>query len=101
MCGVCGNFDGEAHWSQGVGQIQAEASLTRRAERAHRIRIINRVLLPSRVRVSDWQGRFYLVLGPTGKQQVVDSLAHVWQAVQDITGRCVDPLAMLEPATHD
>jgi hypothetical protein len=47
------------------------------------------------VRVSDWQGRYYLVVGPTGKQQVVNSLPHVWTALQDVAGRSVDPL--LEP----
>ena len=49
------------------------------------------------VRVSDWQGRYYLVAGPTGKQQVVDSLPHVWAALQDVAGRSVDPL--LAPAS--
>lgn len=91
MCGMCGNFGGDEHWS--VGRIQGDEALTHRAERSHRIRVINQVLQSSRVRVSDWQGRLFLVLGPTGKQQVVDSLSHVWQAVQDMTGRCVDPLA--------
>ena len=96
MCGVCGSLGGEEHWSSGAGRIQGAAALTRRAERGRRITIINRVLRPARVTVSDWQGRFFLVVGPTGKQQVVDSLPHIWQAVQDITGRCIDPL--VEPA---
>ena len=93
MCGICGSLGGEEHWSSGAGRIHGASAPTRRAERAKRIRVINRVLSPARVTVSDWQGRFYLVAGPTGKQQVVDSLPHIWQAVQEITGRSVDPLA--------
>jgi len=93
MCGVCGTLGGEEHWSSGAGRIQGNAALTRRAERAERIRVLNLVLRPTRVQVSDWQGRSFLVAGATGKQQVVDSLPHIWRAVQEITGRCIDPLA--------
>lgn len=93
MCGVCGSLGGEEHWSSGAGRIQGNEAPTRRAERATRIRLINRILAATRVTVTDWQGRFYLVTGPTGKQQVVDSLPHVWQAVQEMSGRSVDPLA--------
>lgn len=97
MCGVCGSLGGEEHWSSGAGRIQGDEAPTRRAERAKRIRLINRMLAASRVTVTDWQGRFYLVAGPTGKQQVVDSLPHIWQAVQEMSGRSVDPLAQPEP----
>lgn len=93
MCGVCGTLGGEEHWSSGAGRIQGSAGLTRRAERAERIRILNLVLRPSHVRISDWHGRSFLVVGSTGKQQVVDSLPHIWSAVQEMTGRCIDPLA--------
>jgi hypothetical protein len=92
MCGICGSLGGEEHWSSGAGRIRGEGSPTRRAERAKRIRVINRVLTALRVTVSDWQGRLYLVSGPTGKQLVVDSLPHIWQAAQDVTGCSLDPL---------
>lgn len=93
MCGVCGTLGGEEHWSSGAGRIQGSDGLTRRAERAQRIRILNLVLGPLKVRISDWHGRSFLVVGSTGKQQVVDSLPHIWSAVQTMTGRCIDPLA--------
>jgi hypothetical protein len=54
------------------------------------------MLAATRTTVTDWQGRFYLVVSPTGKQQVVDSLPHIWQAVQEMTGRGLDPLAQVE-----
>jgi hypothetical protein len=97
MCGVCGSLGGEEHWTSGSGRIHGDATPTRRAERAKRIRLINRVLSSMRITVSDWQGRFYLVAGPTGKQQVVDSLPHIWQAVQEMSGLSVDPLALSAP----
>lgn len=97
MCGVCGSLGGEEHWTSGSGRIQSEAAPTRRAERAKRIRVINKVLAATRISVSDWQGRFYVVASPTGKQQVVDSLPHIWQAVQEMGGRSLDPLAQPEP----
>jgi hypothetical protein len=97
MCGVCGTFGGEDHWSSGAGRIGGDQALTRRAERAYRIRVINAVLRPLRVRVSEWQGRSFLVAGPTGKQQVVDTLPHIWSAVQEMTGRAIDPLALQGP----
>jgi hypothetical protein len=56
--------------------------------------VINDVLRPLQVRVSEWQGRSFLVAGPTGKQQVVDTLPHIWSAVQEMTGRSIDPLAV-------
>jgi len=97
MCGVCGALGGEEHWSTASGRLQLDDAPTRRAERGRRIRIINEVVRGLQVRVSDWQGRYYLVAGPTGKQQVVDSLPHVWAALQEVAGRSVDPL--LAPAS--
>lgn len=99
MCGICGTLGGEEHWSSGAGRIQGGEGLTRRAERAQRVRILNQVLRPLNVRISDWHGRSFLVVGSTGKQQVVDSLSHIWRAVQEMTGRCVDPLAEFSTST--
>jgi hypothetical protein len=93
MCGVCGTLGGEDHWTSGAGRIQGGERLTRRAERAERIRVLNQVLRSLNVRISDWQGRSFVVAGSTGKQQVVDSVSHIWSAVQSMTGRCIDPLS--------
>ncbi|MEY8878576.1 MAG: hypothetical protein AB9M60_18860 [Leptothrix sp. (in: b-proteobacteria)] len=100
MCGVCGTLGGAEHWSSGAGRIagfgHGSDTLTRRAERAERIRILNAVLRPLAVRVSDWQGRQYLVASPTGKHELVDSVAHVWTAVQAMNRGALarlDPLA--------
>jgi hypothetical protein len=94
MCGVCGLLGGPEDWSGGVQRLHGGARSTRRADRAERIRVLNQVLQPCRVSVSDFQGQSFLVCGPTGKQQIADSMAHVWQCVQEITGRSIDPLML-------
>ena len=98
MCGVCGLLGGVDDWSGGVQRLHGGAPSPRRADRAQRIRVLNQVLQPCHVRISDFQGQSFLVCGPTGKQLIADSIAHVWRCVQEITGRSVDPLAPPESA---
>lgn len=98
MCGICGLLGGEDDWSGSVQRQQSGVPRTRRADRAERIRVLNEVLRPCHVQVSDFQGQSFLICGPTGKQQIADSIAHVWQCVQEITGTGIDPLAPLEAA---
>jgi len=93
MCGVCGLFGGEPDWSSAAHHLPGAPGPTRRAERARQVQLMNEMLRPLSVRVSDWQGSAFLVAGPTGKQELADSLAHVWRAVQVLTGRIIDPLA--------
>ena len=86
MCGVCGLLGAADDWSGGVQRHSRGAANTRRADRAERIRVLNRVLRPCAVQVSDWQGQSFLVCGATGKQQIADSIAHVWRCVEEMTG---------------
>lgn len=92
MCGVCGLLGGEDDWSGAVRPQHGGAPSTRRADRAQRIRVLNQVLRPCRVQVSDFHGQSFLLCGATGKQQIADSIAHVWQCVREMTGTVVDPL---------
>ena len=92
MCGVCGLLGGVEDWSGAVQRLHGGACSTRRADRAERIRVLNQVLLSCHVRISDFQGQSFLVCGPTGKQQIADSLAHIWRCVQEVTGSGIDPL---------
>jgi hypothetical protein len=94
MCGVCGLLGGEEDWSGGVQRQQGGVLNTRRADRAERIRVLNQVLRPCRVQVSDFHGQSFLVCGATGKQQIADSIAHVWRCVQEMTGTGIDPLVL-------
>ncbi len=95
MCGVCGLLGGEEDWSGGVQRQQSGAPNTRRADRAERIRVLNQVLRPRRVQISDFHGQSFLVRGATGKHQMAQSIAHVWQCVQEMTGTGIDPLDLV------
>jgi hypothetical protein len=93
MCGLCGIVGGEAHWTDraaGAGAI-GDQSLTRRRERQQRVALVNRVLAPFRLKVSDWNNALVL-RGPTGRQVMVDALAHIWAPAERLAGRPLDPL---------
>jgi hypothetical protein len=93
MCSVCGVLDGPAHWSQAIGRLKLAQTTTARAERARSAALLNKIAATRRAKVSDWQGTQWLVAGPTGAQEVVDSLALVWAALDRIAGRPIDPLS--------
>lgn len=94
MCGACGILGAGPDWldrADGPDGIGAPAGLTRLAERQRRIALVNRLLAPSRTRLSE-QGRQLIVRGPTGRTKIVTDLAHVWSAA-DLVGRAhMDPL---------
>jgi len=99
MCGLCGIVGGEAHWTDRAGGHGAigDAGLTRRRERQQRVALINRVLAPYRLKVGDWNNALILS-GPTGRQVMVDALAHIWAPAEQLAGRALDPL---DPALLD
>ena len=93
MCGLCGIVGGEAHWTDRAGADveTGDAALTRRRERQGRVALVNQVLAPFRLKISDWNNAFVL-RGATGKQAIVDYLAHVWAPAEAMAGRPLDPL---------
>lgn len=94
MCGACGVIGGGPDWIDRVGNPEGVghgAGLTRHAERHRRLHLVNLMLRASRAKVSD-SGQFVVLRGPTGTSEVVDSLAHVWAAVERIGLGAVDPL---------
>ena len=100
MCALCGVIGGNAHWTDGSGRPgvyhRAPSTPERRRERQERVRIVNRVLHPFRMTLSDWQGSAFLLSTATGKSEVVDDLTHLWTVAERLSGRDCDPLA---PAT--
>ena len=96
MCGVCGLLGGGPHWSAAAGLMEPAAVLTARAERARTVLLLNRLTLPRGVRMSTWSGTSLLVAGPTGAQEIVESLSEVWPAVDRLGRGRLDPLL---PAT--
>lgn len=95
MCALCGAF-GEEHWSTGhpgsaLPGVSADGQ-TRRAGRLARLRAANAVLAPFAMRLDDFQGARFVLSGPTGQREVVDSLPQAWDAAARIRGRPIDPL---------
>ncbi len=97
MCVLCGVLGADDHWSDAVarpGRFTRNASRQdRRRERAKRIAMANIVLKRFGMKLSDWQGRSYLLATATGKTAVIDGLAHLWPTAEQISKRCCDPLA--------
>lgn len=69
MCGLCGLLGEDLHWSDPLGD-----ELPRRRERLRRIAAINQVLAVFRLKVEDFQGASYLLMGATGKQALASGL---------------------------
>ena len=92
MCGVCGLLGGGPHWSAAAGALESENAPTLRAERARVATLLNRLTSQVGVRVSTWSGTSYVLSGPTGAQEVVETLSDVWPAVDRLSRRRLDPL---------
>ena len=97
MCALCGVIGGNAHWTDGSPRPgvyhRAPTTPERRRERQERVRIVNRVLKPFGMTLSDWQGSAFLLSTRTGKNEVVDDLSHLWIVAERLSGRPCDPLA--------
>ncbi len=94
MCGLCGLFGEQNHWSTQLEHNgQSSNAAQRRRLRAHRTACLNRMLVRERLSVSDWQGSSYQISSATGKTELADNLSQIWLAVEKITGRPFDPLA--------
>ena len=88
MCGLCGLFEGEAHWTDGAGI----GSVPRRQARQNRVALANRVLRHFRLQLADWQGTKYLLSTPTGTTLLIDNLSALWPSAEKLLGRPCDPL---------
>jgi hypothetical protein len=102
MCGLCGVFLTETHWSD-AGVAGPGGGRTRRHERLHRVALANRVLKHYGCKVGDWQGSAYLLSSGTGQTCVVPSIAAVWPAAEQMRQRPLDPLdeRLIAALEHD
>ena len=96
MCALCGILGGDGHWTDAAARpgifTRNVDSLERRRERLHRVACAQRVLSQFGLALSDWQGVSYVLSTPTGKTEIVDSLAHLWSTAEKLVGRPCDPL---------
>jgi len=96
MCSLCGALGARDHWTDPVARPGVFAPNTdaasRRRERAARVRLANRALLPFRLTLADWQGTAFLLSTATGRTELIDDLGHLWPAAETLLGRPCDPL---------
>jgi len=64
----------------------------RRAQRLQRVRVANAVLRRFGLVLADWEGAKYQLRSSTGRVELIDNLAQVWQAAERCIGRACDPL---------
>lgn len=99
MCSLCGVLGGNEHWADAVarpGVFTRNISPTdRRRERKNRVRVANQILEYFGMTLSDWQGSSFLLSNRTGKTEIIDDLAHLWQTAERLSGRTCDPLDLL------
>jgi hypothetical protein len=88
MCGFCGVFLTETHWSDAAVGTER----TRRHERERRVALTNRVLKHYGLKVGDWQGSAYLLSSQTGQTAIAPSIAAVWPIAEQMRKRMLDPL---------
>ncbi len=96
MCSLCGTLDDGRHWSDSQANPEAFAARahthTWARERQERTRLLNRILAPSALSVSDWEGNAYLLSNRTGRTEIVKNLTELWAAAEAMLKRPCDPL---------
>jgi len=92
MCGLCGIFLTESHWTDATVGATGSGGRTRRHERLYRVALANRILKHYGLKIGDWQGSAYLLSTQTGQTSVVPGIAAVWPAAEQLRRRPLDPL---------
>lgn len=96
MCSLCGTLDSGRHWSDAQANPEAFAARIRthtwHRERQERTALLNRILAPYALSVSDWQGSAYLLRTHTGQTVIVDNLGALWAEAEALLKRPCDPL---------
>jgi hypothetical protein len=96
MCSLCGILGGNEHWADATARegvySRGGDSMRRRRDRVDRVRLINRVLKPYGLQMSDWRSASFILSTSTGKSEIVEDLGHLWPAAERLSGRRCDPL---------
>lgn len=96
MCEVCAVFGVSEHWTDAadpMGQHSVAAGiLENRSERARRLRLINRILLPHGLTAEDWDGESYSVEDTSGRRQLASDLSSLWRVAEHLGHTFIDPL---------
>lgn len=95
MCGMCGVYQGSAHWAS---MSVPETGHALQRQRFILVGMANAVLAPFHLSVSDFQGQSFVLSSPTGTTELVDDISGLWRAVETLLGYPLDPLAMFAEA---
>ena len=94
MCGACAVLNNAPDWADRVGNPEGIGhghNLTRGAERQRRVSLVNLLLATQRMKLFDLGNNFSLH-GPTGRVDIVATIAHVWAAADRQSSEPLDPL---------
>ena len=87
---------GQIHWTDSgtdSGNIPTKKyDREQRLERYLRIKKLNQVTSFLGCQVSDWAGSQLIVKSSSGRSEIVDSLQHVWPAIEKLRQIKADPL---------
>lgn len=87
--------NGFPHWTEKGPVAAADVepdSRAQRLERLFRVRLVNAVIAGQGCALEDWAMGQYILRSQRGRSELVPALPQVWQCVEDIAGRAVDPL---------
>ena len=95
-------FAGERHWTEraaspaifgksGDGRGDPPHRTPAR-DRQERVRLVNRVLDPLGLSLSEWAASSYVLRTKTGRSEMVPDLGALWPAAERLLGRPCDPL---------
>lgn len=94
MCGMCGIWGNAWHWTIAAApDANALSARPRIALRAQQAAALSSIAAPLRVRVFDWSGSSWLIDGPSGATEVAETLPQVWESIERVSGRKLDPLS--------
>ncbi|MBM4226913.1 MAG: hypothetical protein FJ164_04075 [Gammaproteobacteria bacterium] len=86
---------GLPHWTEKApesGSTTETDGRDQRLERLFRVKLVNTVIAGHGCVLEDWAMGQYIVRSQRGRSELVPALPQVWQRVEDIAGRAVDPL---------
>ena len=90
MCGLCGMFESGQRWLDAMAPLDPARV---RRERQRRLAVIRPVLATASIGIDDWEGARFVLRGPTGKTEIVDTLLDLWRKAAALGHRGLDPLA--------
>ncbi|WP_193727710.1 hypothetical protein [Paraburkholderia franconis] len=63
------------------------------AVRAEQAKTLSKVAATLHVNITDWSGSSWTVQGPSGSTEVVETLPQVWESIERVSGRKLEPLS--------